>query len=48
MIIAKILKKLLSAVTLSVMYRDGDLLTIRLTYGGNVIFDRTIDVMKQV
>lgn len=44
----RILKKVLSILTLTVHYRDGDLIQIKLVWGGNVVFDRTVDIMKGV
>lgn len=44
----RILKHLLSAVTVTVHYEEGDLIHIKLVYGGKIIFDKKLDIMPNV
>lgn len=44
----RILKKLLAAVKLTVHYKDGDIVQIKLVYGKNVVLDKEFDIMKGV
>jgi hypothetical protein len=44
----RLLKKLLSAVVFTVHYEDGDIVHIRIVYGGKTVFDRKIDVMPNI
>jgi hypothetical protein len=44
----RILKKLLSAVTMTVHYRDGDMVRIKIMYANHIILDREFDIMPGV
>lgn len=44
----RILKKLLSTVNLTVHYKDGDIIQIKLVYGGHIILDKEFDLMRGV
>lgn len=44
----RILKKLLAAVALTVHYEDGDIVHIRIVYGGRTVLDRKIDLMPNI
>lgn len=40
------LKRILRDVTLHISYEQGDLVTVRLLFKGTLVFERTVDIVK--